>query len=865
MSSTIKGVYPGNPDSPYDFALTDGKQAIGLICVNGAESIGRNPVQQSSLKTTSGNQKYSDLKPPYMTLAQEDWTGGRAAEEFEDDVTRYADGLRMNTERSTGVMLAGRERYATGLRADMRSLPGAMKLVPLIESNRFLAVRKQAGESFSAGEIWFWVRKRGTPKGSLTVRLRNDSVGLPGTVLGSTTLDAADIESLVSYLEIFSLTSAISVTSGSYYWVEIYGADGDNSENHWEVGMKEEAGATKSSSDGTTYSSSTLDLYYRVTIVDSGDDGYQFKYKKALYRISKPSDGSAATLEMNGVRGVAISNSGSLNKLKCAAVHGLADDAAIGGVVVVIEGTGSTESQNWRTITDNDSDTFTVDRDFEIVHDTTTVWVVLGLDYWQEIGSTGLTKPVTDVLESSANYVYFCQGEETVMVRMKEEQSGGAWVRTFDAETTNAVYLAEYNNSGTMTLVRTNGDGTASEIATPTTWIDIAAWGTATKVGNPWDRITGVVQYKDYNLEDIVMIFKEEGPWSWKAGVVDKMRTSEMAAIASYKNGRASSVQGSYLYFSVQNTIYRFYNPNFDDVGPTNDAGLPSGRQGPIVSFVAYPGRVIIAVDGGDDGYSAVFSGSGGSSWHEAYRAPYGQRIRGIEYQVIPGGVPDRLWIWQGQDMVWIPFPSETYDPYQDAAYPFVHEGVLEFASMTAGLYDAWKYWKALKLRTQNLSSNATWIEADYRLSEADDWVEFPDVFATSPVQSQEFDNDFGVAGQVLYLRFRVYSTALYSTPKLTAAAISGVTVAEPKFSYEVLARAAYRDMKGIVDAYKPVDKVRLLDIWSGTAQPLKMACTNPLYHDIKVFLQPLPVRPVHTSDAMEEYEYEFKVVLQEA
>jgi len=856
-------VNPQNLDSPYHILLTDGKDSVGLVCEPGPEAIGRNPVEVSSLKTTSGNQSYSDLQPPYTTIAQDDWTGGRAAARFEDDTTRYADGLRMNTERSVGMMLGGRETYASGLRSDLRSLPGAMKLVSLTNARRYFGKRVVADVTFSCTELWLWVRRKGTPKGSLTVRLRSDNGGSPDTVLQSTTLTVGNFEALVSELYRFVIT-AQAISSGTAYWIEAVGADGDNDDNHWQVGVLDEVGSSKQSSAGSAYSSASNDLYYRATTTDSGDEGHLFIFKKALYLATRPSDNTAGKLYINGARGLAASNAGQMDKLVCSAAHGVAADAAVGAVVMIVEGKGVTESQNFRVVTGNDGTTFTVDTPWLIEHDATTAWVLLGMDTWTEITpSPALTKPVTDVWVSSENIVYLCQGEEANIIRMKEEVSGGAWVRTFADEGSKAVFMSEYKSSG-QKLVRTNGDGTASEGATPTSWASVS-WGAAAKVGNTYDRITGIDSYKDYSLNDAIIIFKEEGPWMWQAGSADKLHTPEMAAIASYKNGRCSCVQGSYLFFSMQNSIFRFYTPNFDDVGMVNDEGLPTGRQGSVTALLPYPGRVLAAVDAGDDGYSAIFSGTGGATWMEMYRAPLGQRLRAMAFQVIPGSAPDRLWILQGADMIWLPYPSETYDPFQDAEYPFTHEGVIEYASITAGLYDAWKYFKALKLRTAGLSEGTTWIEADYRLNEGDEWQELADKFETSPVQEQEFDHEFGIAGQLLYLRLRFYSTDANASPKLEASAISGVTITSPKFSYQVLVKAMYQTLTGEKETMEPYKKVRMLDEWCGEAQPLRMYCTNPLFHDVKVFLQPLPTRPLTSAEKVGEWEYQFSIVLQEA
>jgi hypothetical protein len=862
-------VEPGSPNPPFDLILDDGHERIGLIAVPDADALGRNPVEQSSLKTSTGDQKFSDLQPPYTTISQVDWTGGRAAAEFEKDTTRYHDGLRANTERATGVIMGGRETYSTGLRPDLRNLPGSMRLIALTGDRRFLARRFQADANMNAEHIWVWVRRKGTPKGALTAKLREDDGGDVGDVLQSKTLAIATAPDLVSDFWIFDITTN-ALVAATYYWVEVMGASGDNDLNHWEVGVLENIGVSKKSADGISYISDDVDLYCRVTDNDGGVPGILFQYKKAQYFVDRQSNGSASHLWLNGARGLAASNAGQMNKLICSTGHGLSDNEAVGAIILVIEGLGFAEEQNWRSIIANDATTFTVDEDWLIEQNDTTAWVVLGLNKWNDLGAVG-NKPVTDVHVSSQGIVYFCHGELTIIHRMKEEISGGAWTRSIANEATKAVFMTEYYNTG-LKLVRTNEDGTASEAPVPTTWTDITGWTTpAVAVGDKYDRITGVEKYKDYNLDDAVTIFKEAGPWLWKNEIVDEMRTKEMATVANARNGCASTTQGVYLFFSVLNTVWRFYHPTFDDVGPTNDQGLPVGRQGPVSAIVAYPGRVIIAVDGGDDGYSAVFTSPGSANFCEIYRAPKGERIRALDFQVIPGGGPDHLWVRQGADILHIPYPSDTYDPFQDANYPFAHEFVLEFASISASLYTAWKYWKKLQLRTKNLIENevtnakTTWLEADYRLSEDDDWVTFPDEFTESDVQEQEFNAEYGISSQILYLRIRGYSVDTTKSPKLTAAAISGVTVVEPKFSYQLQIQMLYRDKNGHKEDIEPFEKVRKLDEWCGAARPLRLYTTNPLFHNKKVFLMPLPVRPIASAEKVNEHEFQCSIILQEA
>ncbi len=860
---------------PYDIVLDDGTDQIGLIAIDSqgkhnANTIGANPVEQSSLKTSTGNQKYSDLQPPYTVIAQDDTTGGRGAAEFEKDTTRFGDSHRCNTERATGIIMGGRETYGKGLRLDSRSLPGSMKLTALTGDQRFLAKRIIPTDSLTSTQIWLWVRRRGTPKDVFTARLRADNSNNPYTVLKTVTLAVANTKNLTSELVILTI-SGQAVSSGTSYWVEAFGADGDSDKNHWEVGCLhcDDIGnsTTKQSASGAdgSYSATAEDLYYRLCGSDTQTDAFLVEYKKAKYLITRPSDGSASKISLNGARGLAASNAGQMNKLICSTSNGLTTDEAVGAVIMVIEGKGSDEQQNWRIVTANDGGSFTVDVNWLVVQDATTVWVVIGMDKWTEILGHGLTYPVTDWLVSSQGFLYMAQGENATIRRMKEEVSGGAWARTFVGEATNkAVYLTEYNDAGTMKIVRSNGDMTASEGSTPTTWADIS-FGTAKVVGDKWDRITGLEAYFDDNGNYAVWVMKEGIPWQWKAGTMNQVNVEQLRTVASYKNGRVTFKADVYLYLSVQNTLFRYYNPNFDEIGPTLDLGLPEERQGPVSAGLAYPGRIIISIDAGAAGYSSVLSNTGGSAWHEIYRAPKGERIYAMDFQVVPGDAPDRLWIRQGADVIWIPYPSETYDPFQDSNYPYTHESQIEYASITAGLMDAFKYWKKWKLRTKNLIENRTWIEADYKQDEEDEWTELPDKFTVSPVMEQEFDQDFGISGKILYLRLRMYTTDQYQSPKITASAVFGVTVTEPKFAYSLLVKVSYRNLLGDREDVQPYDRIRKLDTWSGEARPLKFYCVNPLFDNTKVFLLPVPKRPISTVKRTGKYTYQCTIVVQEA
>jgi hypothetical protein len=231
---------------------------------------------------------------------------------------------------------------------------------------------------------------------------------------------------------------------------------------------------------------------------------------------------------------------------------------------------------------------------------------------------------------------------------------------------------------------------------------------------------------------------------------------------------------------------------------------------------------------------------------------------------VIPGAQPDRLWIRQGADFVWIPFPSDTFDPTQDSAYRFAHEGCVTLANMYAGLQDAWKNWAKIKLRLEGIVEDTTWATVEYRLDDETDWIEMPETFETMPVSESNF-GDFGAAGKKFQARVILRTTDASKSPKLTAFILEAVTVTDPKFSFSLACMLRDTDMNGQPEKLKAWEQIRILDEWSGTARPLRMRCVNPLFDDILVFLLPLPARPIHTAERVNDHTYTCTVIVQEA
>src|SRR3990167_1636606 len=90
-------------DSPtHHLSLAAGGTTLGFILCDGRaianpRAIVRTPIQRTTLKTSQGNTRYSDFSEPFTPIAQDDWSGGRANEDFDRDQSRFYDSKRLNT------------------------------------------------------------------------------------------------------------------------------------------------------------------------------------------------------------------------------------------------------------------------------------------------------------------------------------------------------------------------------------------------------------------------------------------------------------------------------------------------------------------------------------------------------------------------------------------------------------------------------------------------------------------------------------------------------------------------------------------------------------------------------------------------
>lgn len=840
-----------NKKCTHHVSLSAGGKTIGLIACNSAgdadgKAIVRSPMNRTAMKTTTGNQKYSDYEPPWTPIAQEDWSGGRGSDDFDKDTTRYRDGFRANTLYSK-IIHGPQEQYCTGLRSEVTSMPGNVTWWSLISgAGKYLANRFSPG-TFTGAQLWLLVRRRGTPTAVLTVNICADDSGSPGAASKTMTISTTDITDTLSEWWVLTIPSNISLSSGTNYWIEVYSTAGDD-KNHWEVGCNPTRVYGKQSADGTTWESSTVDMYYRVLDASSNVSARFFQYKRAFYMVRSIAS-AASTLWINGDRGTADANTGALTTLIDATKSWTTDEWK-NCYVILTAGVGSNETQTWRKITGNTATTLTVDSTWEITHSTTTEYVIVGSNKWTEITGTGITARVTDVLTVN-DLIYFAQGDSVLIRSGRFYTTGGNWTAAYRDEgvaTNMATFLKTVRDpdNGTVYIWRANnidanGFVSVSKSAVVNYASDLS-FGTAVTFKDNYGKITGLEEYGD--TSKYLWVFREGTIYAIVTDKADEIPLREIRALESSSNGIAHTIHNAYLYVNLGGGLEQYYNRQLSDVGTNRDEGLPEGRKGTVTDLLGYPGRLFEAIDAGTTGYSQIH-GWNTTGWCEMYRAPKGKRIGCIAFQAIPDVGLDRMWIQQGNDIVWLPFPSATLDPSKDPNYLYTHEIAVESGWIMAGLPDVFKLYNAFKLFAEQLEEDTVWVEVDYKKDQDDDWTPIDEVFEESPLSEYDLDPDDSVIGKRLCYRIRSYTADATKTSVIKGTVVETISRIPIKHSLSLTYRLNEEsaNLLGENDNQGTPDDIQAtLDEWAQNLTRVKVRCYKEIFDDKRVFLDAMPV-----------------------
>lgn len=443
MTITVK---PGNTQNTHHVRLwrPGGGGEVGLVlCDSKGQDDPRvlrsEPYPRSPIKMYTGEQKYADQELPYRSVVQEDWSRGRAGEYFEDDQDRYADGKRADTTQGSKIILAGRERYSTGVRAgDQIFNTASVEWRKLIGDWRYFGAKFTASATYSVEEVWCWVRVVGrVPMSDLVVRLHQDNAGVPGTIIKSASLSKYAITDVAAFVHIFTIDQA-ALTNGNVYHVVFHSSlDIDKTDRCWEIGFT--AGTGTRGPDGSSWTAVNYAPMYRVMARQMPFIGRFFSYKGALYVATQPDSGTAGVVYLNGYRGVADSNTGNLDRLIDATQSWVTNELA-GAVAEIYDGAGCYESTPWRKIISNAATYAVVSPAWNVVHESmgadATLYYIKGTDKWalQHTGSF----PFTDV-DTTGEVAWLVCGEGKKATRplrkMRHYAAGdGTWVKDWVSE-----------------------------------------------------------------------------------------------------------------------------------------------------------------------------------------------------------------------------------------------------------------------------------------------------------------------------------------------------------------------------------------------------------------------------------------------
>ena len=437
------------------FQLTNvvSNESIALIPCDSAGNfsiagVTRAPIQKNAIQTTSQGGEWSDLEYPFMAIQQEDWTGGRANYRFSGDTSRFFDSKRAQTAFNECIFNAPLDYYSTGFKKAYTNHPDSIQFIKLHGDVQHI-IKKISVDNFTCGNIFIHLRKRGTPKEGLTVRLLNN-MNSNSEIYASHTYTNEEVTDITSEFYKFSFTG-INLNGDVY--LEVF-SENTEEDNYWEVGCVNRINMeTYKSSSGSGWELFKMDLIYRLDSPQQDIRTKFFEYNQLLFMI-KQNPQNNPSLWLNG----------DIGKISSSATHSItssgknwATDCWKNARIGLIYKNGSEGHDSvWRTIIENTSDTITIDKAWDINPSEDTIFIIYDTPYWHEITGHGLTSYVTDI-HVIRDVVYFAQGDYVSIRKMHYNRNTGAfeWLELPD---TYATYLYSVRDKSGIMLWRARND-----------------------------------------------------------------------------------------------------------------------------------------------------------------------------------------------------------------------------------------------------------------------------------------------------------------------------------------------------------------------------------------------------------------------
>lgn len=752
----------------HDVAIMDDTQTVGLRFAQSPLNFTRVPMMESDR---------------LFAETQTDWFSGMGRKKFRDDPSGFRDSRDMWATTPHKVFAAPAWKFPTGFRSADSAMHGSVSWQPLFGTQLAIATSFVANSSTAADKAMLNIRRKGTP-GTLTFILAGDTAGSPGTVLQTVTKTVSDITDYLSVYEIFDWASTNARSSGTTYWIYVYGATTDNNSNHWLVACNA-SGSGKQSASGTSPSWSALaySLYYRVVDADTARRLYFFRLEGAQYCMSRNDDGATAPkLWIIGDRGRLSATSAVGATTVTDSSEGVtgawATDELAGRRIMFINNTGSNQ-RTYSITANNTSGAMTISPALEAQVDNTTDYVIYADTKFREITNHGFTVNPTCRPVSGSNTCFVMHGTSVA-------------ADTFRYNATQA-QRHQYSSIALMKydLATVHGERSlgiklwAAEAAECTLrHATIPTWGgswttTGTVKGN-------TVGSTDFNITSLVstgkrlMVGKEQALHEIEEATA-KEYTLPIKDVPSMTNGLAISAPDSdTVYYGYGDSVGKMTGTQHTDLMNyrTGYDGLPADRRGYCSAIVNVMGWTFFAFDGGQSNYSSVFvyNQMGQIEFFRAWKA--GLRIRDLWFEPCPD-TNGKLWIDVGGEPVYISLPYSTSNPLKDSGMTFRPEFFWETGAYDIEKFDRYKLFSELVIASENLSAGTRYAEIDYALDTNEEttptWIHWT-TYSTSPKQREMLN--IGEAHNIR-LRFRVYSTSETTPAQITMTDLRG-EMAEP-------------------------------------------------------------------------------------
>ncbi len=736
-------IKPGISKYDWEIELTDTKsrRKYGLKVPQGSLQIGTIS-QDDTVYVRDVGKRVGDFDE------QRSWKGGRGQENLNENPEAYWDSLNAWTLTDGHAHQTLQWYHARGLRNEDLFMPtygsGSVEFIPVIGTNRYITNSFVASASYTAVNSYLWIRRRGTPK-ALTVNIYLNGAGIPGVLTRTTTVTVNNVTDYVGVYLPVSVTPNAALTGAATYWFGVEGDASDDQDNHWEVGVNPNISAGKISSNGSSWSSASFALYYRITDADIARRWMRFNLQEAFYIIDqKDNNTTASVIYINGDRGLATGGSASslTDSSKAWVVNRFA-----GAMVKIIGGTGIRNTP--KRIVSNTATALTVSGTWETNPDATTQYLIYATDWFTPVTFSGGTPTLGVVSAEPAvanNVAYIPQGTDGIIhmrwnsttnvhegfKETKTGVNGSADFLTVANDPTDGVVIWRANN---WTGTGSGGFATVSRAKLIVSNVFIA-WNVALTFEA--SIFTGSTAYRATNVEkhqNTVYVFREDG-----IGIIANNRYTNIETgiekTPSRANGATVVRQGQYLYYSWLHSVVRIYGSSHDDIGDDyRGIGLPQGREGEYSDGESYLKLVFFSIDAGAAGTSSVLAWDG-LGWHEVVRSPrLGARARMVKMQVCPGTL-NRLFSDFGGDLVYQAFPVNRSSPRLGTGSRYMQEGVIESSSIDMGTASGLaKFIKELTVTVRNLNTAGRHVYVDIQTDDdvhTSKWT-YVDVMSRSP------------------------------------------------------------------------------------------------------------------------------------